>query len=93
MELTFKLGKNDNQQVNLLKKSDGGDFPGGPGVKNLPASAGRHSLDPCSREMPYAAGQLSPCAAITRPTTLEPMSHWSKPTGSNEGLVQPRIKK
>ena len=52
-----------------LKKRRGGDFPGGPVVKNLPASAGnidRFSL--CSGKNPHATGQLSLCIATTEPT-------------------------
>ena len=43
------------------------DFPGGPGVKNLPSNAGDVGLIPGrGTEIPHAVGQLSPCA-----TTIE----------------------
>ena len=46
----------------------GGDFPGGPVVKNLPASAGNiDSFSPCSGKNPHATGQLSLCIATTEP--------------------------
>ena len=38
------------------------NFPGGPVVKNLPASAGDTGLIPWSKKIPHAAGQLSPWA-------------------------------
>ena len=41
-------------------------FPGGLGVKNLPAQAG--AFDPWCGEIPHATEQLSWCA-----TTIEPM--------------------
>ena len=34
-------------------------------VKNLPAIAGGHRLDPWSRKIPQAAGQLSPWVTAT----------------------------
>ena len=39
------------------------DFPGGPGVKNLPSSAGDvGSISVWENKTPYTAGLLSPCA-------------------------------
>ena len=44
------------------------DFPGGPVVKNLPASAGDTGLTPGpGSKIPHAAGQLSPRATTTEP--------------------------
>ena len=43
------------------------DFPGGPVLKNPRASAGDTASNPWSREIPYAAGQLTPCTATPKP--------------------------
>ena len=44
-------------------KNVGGDFPGGPVVKNPPYNAGDTGSIPGQRtKIPHAAGQLSPCA-------------------------------
>ena len=41
-------------------------FPGGPGVKNLPANAKEMGLIPgWGAKIPCAVGQLSPCATTT----------------------------
>ena len=39
------------------------DFPGGPGVKNVPANAGDMGSVPALGRSQQALGQLSPCAA------------------------------
>ena len=39
-------------------------FPGGTVAGNLPADCRGHGLDPCSRKVPHALGQLSPCATV-----------------------------
>ena len=42
----------------------GRDFPGGPVVKNIPSSAGDGASIPGGgTKIPYATGQLSPCAS------------------------------
>ena len=47
------------------------DFPGGPGVKNLPSIAGKlGSILGQGTKIPHAVGQLSPCSITT-----EPMEH------------------
>ena len=38
------------------------DFPGGPEVKNLPATAG---FNPWPGKIPHASGQAGPCATTT----------------------------
>ena len=43
------------------------DFPGGPVLKNPPASAGNTASAPWSRKIPYAEGQLSPSTTATKP--------------------------
>ena len=41
-------------------------------IKNPPASAGVHRLEPCSGKIPHAIGQLSPCwYQTTEPESLE----------------------
>ena len=49
-------------------------FPGGPGVKNLPASAGDLGSVPALGIL-RAVGQLSPCAQLLSPCTTEPLPH------------------
>ena len=39
-------------------------FPGGTVAENLPANFRGHGLDPWSRKIPYALGQLGPCTII-----------------------------
>ena len=52
----------------LFKKVRWGDFPGGPVVKNPPSNAGdAGSIPGWGTKIPHAAGQLSPCAATTKP--------------------------
>ena len=41
------------------------NFPGGPVVKSLPASAGDTGLIPWSQKISHATGQLSPRATTT----------------------------
>ena len=54
----------------VLKKK-GGDFPGGPVVKNLPSSAGdAGSIPGQGTKIPHAAGQISPRAMTTELTRL-----------------------
>ena len=44
----------------------GGDFPGGPVVKNMPCNAGDSSSTPDpGTKIPHAVGQLSLCTATT----------------------------
>ena len=61
------------------EKSNGGDFPGGPGVKNPPSNAGTvGSIPGQGTKIPYAAGQLNLPATTTEPTcpgALEPMRY------------------
>ena len=49
------------------------DFPGSPGVKNLPANAGDTGFDPWSGKIPHAVGQLCPGTTATETACLEPM--------------------
>ena len=50
------------------------DFPGGPAVKNLPASAGYTGVTPGpGSKIPHAVGQLSPRATTTEPA--HPRAH------------------
>ena len=54
----------------------GGDFPGGPVVKNMPANTGDMSSVPgLGTKIPHATEQLRPCT-----TTSEPMMLLLKPT-------------
>ena len=47
----------------------GRDFPGGSVVKNPPSNTGVVGLIPgWGIKIPHAAGQLSPCVAVTEPT-------------------------
>ena len=57
---TIKLKNNVNRFSNW-------GFPGDSVLQNLPASAGRHGLDPWSRKIPHASKQLSSCATTTQP--------------------------
>ena len=42
-----------------------GDFPGGPEIKKVPCNAGdMGSIPGQGTKIPYAMGQLSPCATI-----------------------------
>ena len=43
------------------------DFPGGAVVKNPPANARGHGVEPWSGKIPHAAEQLSPCTTTTEP--------------------------
>ena len=54
-----------------------GDFPGGPGVKNLPSNAGVAGLIPVrGTKIPYAMGQLRPRATTReKPMCLNERSH------------------
>ena len=56
---------------NILKGSRDhtlmGDFPGGPGIKNLPANSGDTGSIPRPGRLHTAAGQLSPCTATVEP--------------------------
>ena len=54
----------------VFKKKRKADFPGGPVVKNPPASAGDTGSTP--------AGQPSPCAAVTEPKPDSPHSATGK---------------
>ena len=49
---------------NFYVRKDSGDFPGSPVVKNSPCNAGTQ-VDPWSREILRAAGQLSPGVTTT----------------------------
>ena len=55
------------------KNEEWWDFPGGPVVKDLPASAGDTGSISGPGMIPYAAEQLSLCAATTGARALEPM--------------------
>ena len=56
-------------KINYIKKYTLRDFPGGPGVKNPPSDAQDTGLIPVlGTKIPYAMGQLSPCATTTEPT-------------------------
>ena len=49
-----------------LKERQGRDFPGCPGVRNLPANAGDAGLTPgLGTNIPHAMEQLSPCTTAT----------------------------
>ena len=48
----------------LFIKKKGLECPGGRVVKDPPLMRG-HGFPPCSRKIPYAAGQLSPCSTTT----------------------------
>ena len=51
-----------------IKKTCGGDFPGGPVAENPPSSAGDVASSPGQgAEISHAAGQLSPCDTTTEP--------------------------
>ena len=58
------------QSWTLLKRlSSSRDFPGGPVVKNLPASEGdTGSIPGLGTKIPHATGQLSLCASTAEPT-------------------------
>ena len=49
-----------------------GGFPGGSGVKNLPASARDKGSIPGSRRIPHASEQLNPCATATETVLWSP---------------------
>lgn len=52
----------------VLKNWNPGDFPGGPGVKDLPSNAGDTGSFPGGRtKIARALGQLGPQAATTKP--------------------------
>ena len=57
----------------FFKKKPRGGFPGGAGVKNLPANAGDTGSIPgpgrshMLQSIPHAAERLSPCATTTEP--------------------------
>ena len=82
------------------------DFPGGPGVKNLPSYAGNvGSVLGRGTKIPHATGQLSLQTAIPEPkcsgahvlrtgslsATQEDPCHREDPTCYNHGLMQPKI--
>ena len=52
---------------NILLRTDVGDFPDGPVVKNTPANAGECRSDPWFGKIPHTLGQLSPGATTTEP--------------------------
>ena len=59
-------------------------------IKNPPANAGGHRLDPSTRKIPHAAEQLSPCATTTEAPTSRARAQQQekhrneKPTHRNE---------
>ena len=60
-----------SKERSFTPRSDTGDFPGGPVVKNLPSNAeDAGSIPGWGTKIPYAAGQLSPHAATTEPMRL-----------------------
>ena len=62
--------------MGCLRKTEPRDFPGGPVVKNLPSNAGdTGSASGRGTKIPHAAGQLSLCAQLLSPHTLEPTCH------------------
>ena len=63
------FGAQDRPSQNMLQ-----DFPGGPGVKNPPSSAGDvGSIPGRETKIPHAAGQLNPQASTTeKPVQLRP---------------------
>ena len=63
------------------------DFPGGPVVKNLPASAKDMSLVPGRGRFPHATEQLGSCTTATEPTGLK-----EEPACSSKDLAQLKIK-
>ena len=61
-------------------KEQGRDFPGGPGVKNLPAKAADRGLIlDLGTKILHASGRLSPCTNLLNPCTLEPVhrNYWT----------------
>ena len=54
-------------------KTNGGGFPGGAVVENLPANARGHGFEPWSGKIPHAAEQLGPWATTTELARLEPV--------------------
>ena len=64
------------------------NFPGGPGMKNLPSTVGDAALIPGQgTKIPRATGQLSRCAVTQSPPALEPACH-----DQREKPVQPKNK-
>ena len=56
--------------INAYIKKTRRDFPGGPGVKNLPSNArDTGSIPGRGNKIPHAVGQLSPCTATREPTS------------------------
>ena len=62
-------------------------IPGGPGTKNLPASA-RDGFDLWSGKIPHVAGQLSRWATTTEPGHLEPDSATGEATAMRSPCTQ-----
>ena len=63
-----ELNRQDMEVIKVsiqIKKIRSTDFPGGPVVKNLPASAGDMGSDPWSGKSPHAMEQLSPHSTST----------------------------
>ena len=59
------------------------DFPGGAVVKNPPANARGHGVEPWSGKIPHAAEQLSPCTTTTEPVLWSPQATTTEPTRRN----------
>ena len=60
----------------IVSEIIGGDVPGGPMVKNLPANAGDTGSIPGQKtKLSHAVGPLSPCATTTEPVCLQPVLH------------------
>ena len=55
------------------------DFPGGPVVKNLPASAGHAGSISGPGRFHTPLSQLSPCTQLLKPSFLEPLLFNEKP--------------
>ena len=69
----------------FLIKLEKKHFPGGPAVKNLPASTGDQGSIPGLGKIPHVMGQLSLCAATTEPVLRNKRSHHKeKPAAQRE---------
>ena len=66
--LSLLRGIIPTRMINCIKSvlGNGGGFPGGSEVKNLPCNA-RDWLDPWSSKILHAAGHLSPCTTAAEP--------------------------
>ena len=83
----------------LKRKNHFAHLSGGPVDKNLPANAGEPGFDPCPKNIPGDAEQLSPCTATTEarvPRASAPQEkppQWETPTPQLSSPNSPQIEK